>query len=725
MKKIVFLLTVAAFIALPYYLFENKLFIGGDDTRMLYVYPKEFLSAMSLFSWSNVSSLSYYNPSFHFVPFGLAWGAVYSLVNSRIILNYMAFSLPIVLGFIFMKKLLGEIFDGKYYWETYAGSLFYVLSPILIITEFVVFLTPAYLIGVFPLFGFLLLKYIKTGRRKYVLYASTTSIYFSFTFYTFAWIFGLLVPLLFGGLLFCLFLRKMNLRRLILRILFFSFFVITSQLFWIIPFVSSFLFESHIAGGNVFSNAISSTFEPTVLATATGNILYPLLNLFHRQIIIDFEWEYLAQYRNFYDWILILNSIYPIVLFIGVLNGKKIFKPSTYKIYLFLIIAFVFALYFFTINISVLKNIFLLMGRLPGFVMFRNYFDKFSIGYVFIYSLCITGALIVTNLKFKKLRIPLLVFFIALVIVNAIPIKNIVNGPLWKTRDFLKTVHFNNEYLQLTEYIKKSIGKDESILTLPFNAAAYAVIPNDDGKGGYVGTSPMKILTGVNDITGNLSFPSNISGQFLNLLKARDYPGINRFLAAYHINYILRENNLTSELTNGYFFDRDILKLQDENLIKNIGGNKIYQTSKGSYALYHTKKVTPIISGPVKNYQRINDVQYVIQVDLANEKKELIFNDTYHSGWKVFLHDKNSNNGLLNDLLFLVRKPIFENTHRAGENGYVNRWVMSPVGEKNQYNIILYFMPELLFYVGVVCSLFGIALQVILLWKSKLLKNIF
>jgi hypothetical protein len=190
MKKIIFALTIVAFIALPYFLFENNLFIGGDDTRMLYVFPKEFLNAMSFFSWSNVSSLSYYNPSFHFIPFGLVWGGLHDLINSRIVLNYMAISLPIVLGFVFMKKLLGELFDKKYYWESYAGSLFYVLSPILIITQLVVFLTPAYLIGVFPLFGFLLLKYIKTGKRKFVLMASAASIFFSFTFYTFAWFFG-------------------------------------------------------------------------------------------------------------------------------------------------------------------------------------------------------------------------------------------------------------------------------------------------------------------------------------------------------------------------------------------------------------------------------------------------------------------------------------------------------------------------------------------------------
>lgn len=724
MKKIIFALTIAAFLALPYFLFENKLFVGGDDTRMLYAYPQEFLNAMSLFSWSNVSSLSYYNPSFHFVPFAVVWSALYGVLNSRIILNYLAFSLPIVLGFIFMKKLLAEVFDGKYHWETYAGALFYVLSPILIITQLVVFLTPAYLIGVFPLFGFLLLRYVKTGKRKYVLFGSLASIFFSFTFYTFAWIFGLLVPLLFGAFLFCLFIKKVKLKKITARLIYFAGIISWSQLFWIIPFLSSFFFSSHVAGSNVFSNTVTSTFEPTVLATATGNILYPLLNLFHRQIISDFEWQYLTQYRNYYDWILFLNFIFPIILFIGVLNAKKILKSNRFKLYLLFLVAFVFALYLFTINISVLKSMFLLLGRIPGFVMFRNYFDKFSIGYVFIYSICIAGALIITNLRFKKIKIPLLIFIILLVFLNAVPMKDIINGPLWKTRNFLKTVEFNREYGELTGYIKKSIGKDEIILTLPFNAAAYAVIPNDDGKGGYVGTSPMKILTGVNDITGNLSFPSDIAGQFLDLLKANDYEGINKFLAQHHINYILVEKNLTSELKNGYFFDHDILKLQDENFFKNILGNKVYQTSGNSYILYRSKTPTLVLSGPIKYFHKINDVKYSMHIALSNKKEILKFSEPFHSGWKLYKREQNSES-MLGDTLFIFKKPLFENTHTVSSSGYGNVWTIGKVNGKADYDIVLYFMPELLFYIGLLLSIGGIVIQIFFLWKSNLLKNLF
>src|SRR5258708_25318089 len=102
--------TLLLLIVLPYYLFDNRLFIGGDDTRLFYVYPQEFLKAMAFFSWANVSSLGLYNPSFHFVPFLLLWSAVSHIVNSKITLDYLAFSLPLILGFIYFQKLLKSLF---------------------------------------------------------------------------------------------------------------------------------------------------------------------------------------------------------------------------------------------------------------------------------------------------------------------------------------------------------------------------------------------------------------------------------------------------------------------------------------------------------------------------------------------------------------------------------------------------------------------------------------
>ena len=49
------------------------------------------------------------------------------------------------------------------------------------------------------------------------------------------------------------------------------------------------------------SKGFLDTFSPTVTATATGNILYPLLNLFHRQIPFDFGWKLTNEFRNLFE----------------------------------------------------------------------------------------------------------------------------------------------------------------------------------------------------------------------------------------------------------------------------------------------------------------------------------------------------------------------------------------------------------------------------------------
>ena len=227
----------------------------------------------------------------------------------------------------------------------------------------------------------------------------------------------------------------------------------------------------------------------------------------------------------------------------GVIFSKDYLKKREYRLFLYLLSAFITSLYLFTVNISVLKTIFLVLGNLPGFVMFRNYYDKFSIGFTFLYAIILTFSLGIISQKYKKWRGLLFTAFFALVIFNALPMKSIVNGPLWKTKSFYRTGNFNSEYQDLVNYIKLNISPTNTILALPYNGAAYAVILDENKRQGYVGTSPLKILTGVNDITGSLSFPPDKAAQFAQLLSSRNYDAINTFLKKYNINYVLKYNN--------------------------------------------------------------------------------------------------------------------------------------------------------------------------------------
>src|SRR5690242_2903936 len=86
---------------LPYYLFQGKLFLGGDDTRLFYIYPQEYIRNVSFFSWVNLSSVGWNFSYQSFMPFVALWSFLEILIKSKTILSYFSFSLPFILGFIF------------------------------------------------------------------------------------------------------------------------------------------------------------------------------------------------------------------------------------------------------------------------------------------------------------------------------------------------------------------------------------------------------------------------------------------------------------------------------------------------------------------------------------------------------------------------------------------------------------------------------------------------
>jgi hypothetical protein len=121
------LFIILLFFYLPYYLFDGRLFLGGDDTRFHYAYPREVLNSLSIYSWNNISSLPLYLPNHHSIPFLYTASLLAGIINSKVHLFYFLFSLPLVLGFIFFQKLIRELL-GKECYSFYCGFNLRALS---------------------------------------------------------------------------------------------------------------------------------------------------------------------------------------------------------------------------------------------------------------------------------------------------------------------------------------------------------------------------------------------------------------------------------------------------------------------------------------------------------------------------------------------------------------------------------------------------------------------
>lgn len=716
------------------------MFIGGDDTRLFYYFPWEYIINSAFYSWANVSSVGFNNPNQHQLPFLFLWSLLYQIFQNRIIIGYLAFSLPLIVGFIYFEKFINELTNNKYKISAYIGALFYIFSPIIQVNQLSYFLTSAFLIGFFPFISFYFLRYLKTSEFSYIWKAILLGLFFSITTYNIPGIIGLIVCL-FIGLIVALFLYTKKELFLFIKksFIFFGLFGL-SQLFWIIPFASMFFVKTGNSFGQQIS-LISNTFTSTVLGSATGNIIYPLLNLFHRQLIIDFEWQVKDVFFQFYDKTFFINSIYLVVVLLGLYLLKRKSKNSEIKIFLITFSSFLFSLFVFTVNIGPLKDVFILIKFLPMSVMFRNFYDKFALGYVFLYAMLLSLSIGIIIKNFPKFRLHLFFTLIFVILFGAIPIRQVVNNHLWTTKSTYKVISIPEEYTLFLESVKQTVDPSAYVLNIPYNLGGYSVIKDPQDNSVYAGTSPLKIFTGINDISGSYSFPGSFFGnevkEWWRSILERDYDNIRKIMKRFNMNYVFVTKNIPYEVQYSYLFDRgDRIQTQDEDFLAAITNKRILVSSEGNYELYTAKNRNLLFSSENLYFQKINPTKYLIHIRNL-KKQDLLFFESFHPGWKLYATNKspdciNNKNIVVSinkvyecrykysafdieDISYLWKTPAFADSHKTYDD-FFNKWT---VEDSRDATLVLYFMPQSYFYLGTLLSFIVFVVCSAYLIKSK------
>jgi len=151
---------------------------------------------------------------------------------------------------------------------------------------------------------------------------------------------------------------------------------------------------------------------------------------------------------------------------------------------------------------------------------------------------------------------------------------------------------------------------------------------------------------------------------------------------------------------------------------------------------------------PKITFVKINPIKYRVKVEGAREPYTLIFSESFHQGWKLYINELTDSNingfkyygetiasyfdGEIKEgthrNIFLERntfetwgkKPIPEDKHLL-INGFANSWYVTPEdsGGKENYEIIVEFRPQQLFYIGIFISsvaLVGCLSYLILQW---------
>jgi hypothetical protein len=594
---------IVLLIVIPYFLFGTKMHIEGDDSHLYYHYPELWIKNIANSSWMSYSSLGNQDQHFFFLPILAVFAAIKFIGVPTFIIQNLSFSAIFIMGFIFfqntLRELLPESLDkSRLKLELLFGAALYIFSPIILISPTHNYLVAVWLVGVIPLLLYLLLKYIKTSHPKYLAISGIVSLIFSFALNSIPWLLGFILPLSLGTLVCLPILKNYDVRAWAKRIGIWGGVILLVQSFWLLPFLSSITGSSSL-GGRVLSQETQQTFATIVNTTDQGNSVFdPLLNLFHRQLQEIFSWNTDDVYKNWYDYLVPLSFIYPLIL-IGGATIKNTYAPRLYWV---IFASFLIALLFFTVRIGIFARLFLLGSSIPGFAMFRNFYDKFALGYTLLYATLVTLALIKINMGITSSRIKygiLAIGFIA-ILLNAKPFiaGDIINTTLERTASTRTNITIPNEYLNFMSAVGSTLPHDANMLDIPFGTSSYTVIKDASSNNAFSGKSPVKLFSGVNDFSGSLSFPTEIAQQANTYISDRNYEKLRHLLDTLNIHYIFETKNIPDQLLKSSLYDPRVVAKLDGEFRSEMFGEQVLRSSNGNYNLYKIKGLNASSSSP-------------------------------------------------------------------------------------------------------------------------------
>jgi len=199
-KIILFFILIFLFIV-PFVFWENAKIVGGDDGRLYYLYPLEYLKnfATTMISNNSLGGLGEYFPQMYI----LGFAGILSLIKVVTFngLNIQAISLGLLLGLGFLGfykfiELWVKPIKIEYIYIKFLGSLIYIFSTFSFITVWNSLLFAVYLIAIMPWTFYFLFKGIQKYKIKYVILSSIIISIFSIGILSLAWFVAILIAIL-------------------------------------------------------------------------------------------------------------------------------------------------------------------------------------------------------------------------------------------------------------------------------------------------------------------------------------------------------------------------------------------------------------------------------------------------------------------------------------------------------------------------------------------------
>jgi len=701
-KEKYFILFILVFLLFIPFLWssQNLYNLGGDDSRLYFYSPSDWMKNIALYSWFGY--FSSYAPQQIFIPlniFSIALQHLFPFLNLQKMLYGLILSLGFLITFLTLRELLSTKDKASYYYPAILGGLAYIFSPLVYYTQWVVPLSSILGIAGYPTIFFFFLKAIRQKKLKYLIYSSAISLIFSSALSSVPRAFAFLIGMLIFFATYCI-LFKSQLKLVIKYGIIYVLLFILVNFLWFLPWVMLFLPPIHgqLSAALSVSGKEGAMFIIKSVAPMM-NIFDTLLNLLSRNLIYDTR---AAQMKIAgYTYGLTPLSIFlPIIIFLPPLLRKK--KDLNLKIWFSLAIPTIFLAYCQTVNVGKMGiNLFNLFIRyLPGWAMFRNFNHKFPPAYVFFYSLTLGVSLyIISKSTFKKsVKRTVFVIIFLIVILQALPFirGNVDNLPFHSDINVTKNVDIPPYYTDAIRTIDKL--EEGKVLSLPLTFASWSFFKSQENNGMYTGLSPIFVFTGSNDFNGKYAFEDGerfipgLTSVIREAIQNRNYEFLRKLFGLLNLRYIvynseIYENKNLKKVGEYIIWEYNDFQTKDniKSLIKGIsseeigkfGPMSIYELSSKYYypTIYSTNKTilcnretfVPLIlthtkyldgkpiflfSQPIEEnpelkvqsqkkrpeveFKKVNPTRYVVRTK-ASEPFWLVFSEAFHGGWKAYI----------------------------------------------------------------------------------------
>ena len=755
------LISVAIFVFLSIYFSSSSYLIYGGEGNY-YINLTETASLYQ-YSWNEKNfSTGASNPvlNYPFIIFGIL--ALLQRINlrfSNLISIFFVYYLPFISMFVLTKRCFKLNLSSSI-----ILSLFYVLNPFSSYYLWQLMFWNTSILFILPIYFILINQYFYDEKKLFIFFGITSLVlcagFSNFPLFAVA-LMSIPFFLIINSFIIS---SRFESKKFFINIVitYISFFLFN---FWWIQNI----FFNFKNGGLLYSKDYAIGFLESGIRS---NIFYKLFSL--TWIIPDNpEYDFFGYFYNlkFLGIFLLIPFIFIIYYFSRFKKGSR---SSTVLILFFLLLLPLTAgtsgplswMYIFFI-----KNI-------PFFSIFKTPWYKF--GVLLIFLITITISLLVTYLNNKKRKFFYLLFGFYLIICvvpfltgNFIP-ENKIAEDKYQSRKFV----YKDEYKQTIEMI----NKDENIyrvLSLPGSLNYQVAMLNHENKY-YTGLDIImyalnKDVVAAYDTNNPLLFTKISDENWSKILSLYNikkiivnkdiYPwfGFNHEENKMELERVLDSKFMSSKngriliYDNNYFLpriytsDKPVVVRGNLDEMFDIATSPVVTISNNVFLLsdqlkeYYMDKYLKGVGNdiPTITFQKMNPTKYKIKIENAISPFFLIFSESYHIDWELYLDCKDFNfseiiaeydkikvketkhkmDFVISDIAYLFKKSIFGENHFK-VNGYANAWYVDPsLLGKEDFTLTIYYKPQSYYYMGIIISMLTL-LSCLIYVCYKYIKNL-